>query len=84
MHIADFSLGVLGANGVVAGDFPIAVGAGLSPQAPEIGPGGGLLLWGRGLKPGDFSRSSQQAVPGFPFPSARPWKTSWFQAPLLL
>ncbi len=30
MHIADFSRGVLGANGVVAGGFPIAVGAGLS------------------------------------------------------
>ena len=30
MHIADFSIGVLGANGVVAGGFPIAVGAGLS------------------------------------------------------
>lgn len=30
MHIADFELGVLGANGVVAGGFPIAVGAGLS------------------------------------------------------
>jgi acetoin:2,6-dichlorophenolindophenol oxidoreductase subunit alpha len=30
MHIDDFSLGVLGANGVVAGGFPIAVGAGLS------------------------------------------------------
>jgi len=30
MHIADFGVGVLGANGVVAGGFPIAVGAGLS------------------------------------------------------
>jgi pyruvate dehydrogenase E1 component alpha subunit len=30
MHIADFSLGILGANGVVGGGFPIAVGAGLS------------------------------------------------------
>jgi len=30
MHIADFSIGVLGANGVVAGGLPIAVGAGLS------------------------------------------------------
>jgi TPP-dependent pyruvate/acetoin dehydrogenase alpha subunit len=30
MHIADFSLGILGANGVVAGGLPIAVGAGLS------------------------------------------------------
>jgi len=30
MHIADFSLGILGANGVVAGGFPIVIGAGLS------------------------------------------------------
>jgi len=30
MHIADFSLGILGANGVVAGGFPIITGAGLS------------------------------------------------------
>src|SRR4030043_186003 len=30
MHIADFSIGILGANGVVAGGFHIAVGAGLS------------------------------------------------------
>jgi TPP-dependent pyruvate/acetoin dehydrogenase alpha subunit len=30
MHIADFSIGMLGANGVVGGGFPIAVGAGLS------------------------------------------------------
>ncbi|MFX1533075.1 MAG: thiamine pyrophosphate-dependent dehydrogenase E1 component subunit alpha [Promethearchaeota archaeon] len=30
MHIADFDLGMLGANGVVGGGIPIAVGAGLS------------------------------------------------------
>jgi pyruvate dehydrogenase E1 component alpha subunit len=30
MHIADFSLGILGANGVVGGGFPIMIGAGLS------------------------------------------------------
>lgn len=30
MHIADFSLGILGANGVVAGGLPIATGAGFS------------------------------------------------------
>jgi TPP-dependent pyruvate/acetoin dehydrogenase alpha subunit len=30
MHIADFSIGILGANGVVGGGFPISVGAGLS------------------------------------------------------
>ena len=30
MHIADFSIGFLGANGVVAGGLPIITGAGLS------------------------------------------------------
>jgi len=33
MHIADFGVGMLGANGIVAGGVPIAVGAGLSCQA---------------------------------------------------
>jgi len=30
MHIADFSVGIIGANGIVGGGFPIIVGAGLS------------------------------------------------------
>lgn len=30
MHIADFSIGILGANGIVGGGFPIIVGAGFS------------------------------------------------------
>lgn len=30
MHIADFSVGMLGANGIVAGGFNIAIGAGMS------------------------------------------------------
>jgi TPP-dependent pyruvate/acetoin dehydrogenase alpha subunit len=30
MHVADFSLGMLGANGIVGGGFGIAVGAGVS------------------------------------------------------
>jgi acetoin:2,6-dichlorophenolindophenol oxidoreductase subunit alpha len=30
MHIADFSIGILGANGIVAGGLPIIAGAGLS------------------------------------------------------
>jgi len=30
MHIADFSIGILGANGVVAGGLPLIAGAGLS------------------------------------------------------
>jgi TPP-dependent pyruvate/acetoin dehydrogenase alpha subunit len=32
MHVADFSLGMLGANGIVGGGFGIAAGAGLSAQ----------------------------------------------------
>jgi TPP-dependent pyruvate/acetoin dehydrogenase alpha subunit len=32
MHIADFSIGMLGANGIVGAGMPIAVGAGLAAQ----------------------------------------------------
>jgi TPP-dependent pyruvate/acetoin dehydrogenase alpha subunit len=32
MHIADFSVGMLGANGIVAGGVPIAAGAGITCQ----------------------------------------------------
>jgi acetoin:2,6-dichlorophenolindophenol oxidoreductase subunit alpha len=32
MHIADFSVGMLGANGIVGGGFSIAVGAGMSAK----------------------------------------------------
>jgi pyruvate dehydrogenase E1 component alpha subunit len=32
MHIADFSLGILGANGIVGGGLPISVGAGWSAK----------------------------------------------------
>ena len=32
MHIADFSIGMLGANGIVAGGIPIVTGAGLTAQ----------------------------------------------------
>ncbi|GIX48199.1 MAG: pyruvate dehydrogenase E1 component subunit alpha [Candidatus Tectimicrobiota bacterium] len=32
MHIADFSIGMLGANGIVAGGFGLATGAGLAAQ----------------------------------------------------
>ena len=37
MHIADFSKGMLGANGIVAGGTPIAVGAALSAQLRRSG-----------------------------------------------
>ena len=32
MHIADFGIGMLGANGIVAGGIPIVTGAGLAAQ----------------------------------------------------
>jgi pyruvate dehydrogenase E1 component alpha subunit len=37
MHIADFSIGMLGANGIVAGGIPLAVGAAWSAQYQKNG-----------------------------------------------
>jgi acetoin:2,6-dichlorophenolindophenol oxidoreductase subunit alpha len=37
MHIADFSIGMLGANGIVGAGLPIAVGAGLAAQLEKKG-----------------------------------------------
>ena len=37
MHIAEFDLGILGANGVVGGGIPVAVGAALSSQMRNSG-----------------------------------------------
>jgi pyruvate dehydrogenase E1 component alpha subunit len=37
MHVADVSLGILGANGIVAGGIPIATGAALAAQVQETG-----------------------------------------------
>ncbi|HWQ60958.1 MAG TPA: thiamine pyrophosphate-dependent dehydrogenase E1 component subunit alpha [Negativicutes bacterium] len=37
MHIADFSVGMLGANGVVGGGYNLAVGAGLAAQMRKTG-----------------------------------------------
>ena len=37
MHIADFSIGILGANGVVAGGLPIIAGAGFSIKMRKTG-----------------------------------------------
>lgn len=37
MHIADFDLGILGANGIVGGGFTIAVGAALSAKKRKSG-----------------------------------------------
>ena len=37
MHIADFAIGMLGANGIVAGGMPIACGAALAAQMEDRG-----------------------------------------------
>ncbi len=37
MHIADFAVGMLGANGIVAGGFGLATGAGLAAQVRGLG-----------------------------------------------
>src|SRR5438309_3124105 len=37
MHIADFAIGMLGANGIVAGGMPIACGAALAAQLEDAG-----------------------------------------------
>lgn len=37
MHIADFSVGMLGANGIVAGGIPIATGAGITCKLKKRG-----------------------------------------------
>ena len=37
MHIADFGIGMLGANGIVAGGIPIVTGAGLAAQLESKG-----------------------------------------------
>ena len=42
MHIADFDMGMLGANGIVGGGLPIAAGAGAGRAAAGHGPGRGL------------------------------------------
>ena len=47
MHIADFSVGMLGANGVVAAGLPIAVGAAHEAVADESD--ADLFLWHNAL-----------------------------------
>jgi pyruvate dehydrogenase E1 component alpha subunit len=37
MHIADFALGILGANGIVGGGIPIATGSGLAAKLTKSG-----------------------------------------------
>ena len=50
MHIADFGIGMLGANGIVAGGISIVTGAGLAAQMDGKGRRGRLLLRRRRLQ----------------------------------
>ena len=62
MHIADFSIGILGANGVVGGGFPIIVGAGLSinlRKADQVG----VVFFGDGAaNRGTFHEAANMAA----------------------
>jgi len=62
MHIADFSQGMLGANGVVGGSIPIAVGAALASQYTKAGQVV-LCFFGDGaLNQGSFHESANLAA----------------------
>jgi hypothetical protein len=63
MHIADFSVGMLGANGVVAGGFGLVAGAALERGAAQDRSGRGLLLRRR--------RDQSRPVPREPQPVRR-------------
>jgi TPP-dependent pyruvate/acetoin dehydrogenase alpha subunit len=61
LHIADFDLGILGANGIVGGGFPVAVGAGLAFQMrgdPQVA----LAFFGDGaINEGSFHEAANLA-----------------------
>jgi pyruvate dehydrogenase E1 component alpha subunit len=61
MHIADFKVGMLGANGIVGAGMPIAVGAGLAAQLEKKG-GVAAVFFGDGAsQEGEFHESMSLA-----------------------
>jgi len=54
MHVADFSLGMLGANGIVGGGFGIAAGAGLSARRRGSGQVAVCFFGDGGINKGPF------------------------------
>src|SRR5919202_764273 len=48
MHIADFSVGMLGANGIVGAGMPIATGAALAAKLAKSDGVAGGVFWGGG------------------------------------
>ncbi len=62
MHIADFAIGMLGANGIVAGGMPIACGAALAAQMEDRG-GVAACFFGDGATgEGEFHESAQHRL----------------------
>jgi acetoin:2,6-dichlorophenolindophenol oxidoreductase subunit alpha len=62
MHIADFDLGMLGANGVAAGGVPIACGAALSAKVRGSGQIAVAFVGDGGANQGAFAESINLAV----------------------
>ncbi len=57
MHVADFSLGMLGANGIVGGGLGIAAGAGLSARYRKSGQVAVAFFGDGGINKGTFHES---------------------------
>ena len=62
MHIADFSLGILGANGVVGGGFPIMVGAGMSIKLRKTDQVGMVFFGDGASNRGTFHEAANMAA----------------------
>lgn len=62
MHIADFSLGILGANGVVGGGFPIIIGAGLSIKMRKTDQVGIVFFGDGAANRGTFHEAANMAA----------------------
>jgi TPP-dependent pyruvate/acetoin dehydrogenase alpha subunit len=62
MHIADFSIGILGANGVVGGGFPIIVGAGLSIKLRKTDQVGVVFFGDGASNRGTFHEAANMAA----------------------
>lgn len=62
MHIADFSIGILGANGVVGGGFPIIIGAGLSIKMRKTDQVGVVFFGDGAANRGTFHEAANMAA----------------------
>ncbi len=61
MHIADFSVGMLGANGIVGAGLPIAVGAGMAAQLEHKGKVAAVFFGDGATQEGEFHEAMSLA-----------------------